>query len=157
MALANLNSNGTAAAAAAILDSDTESDSDSEGWIALEDLPLYTTSNGATQFLDDEVENGGIDLEHRIPSNENGAPQVPPPLTQIETAETPWRADFDDLKPPIEDTAVSFDLTSDQLDAVKERMQNISLEYKPEWAAVVDDWQEQLQSRLHGRREGDRE
>jgi hypothetical protein len=118
-------------------DSDDD-DGDSEGWVALEDLPLYTSSDPNSHFLEDGTESKG---------------KTTPPLPS-----QTWRADFDDLKPCLNDTAVPFDLTSIQLDAVKAGMQNISLEYKPEWAEVVKEeaWQQQLQKRLlQGRQDKD--
>lgn len=123
---------------------DSESDSDSEGWVALEDLPLYN-SNGITHFHEDGVENGHSN------GHSNGTTErtslIKPPSMQT------WRADFDDLKPSSDESAVPFDLNPDQLNSVKVRMQNINIEYKPDWAETVEEtaWRQQLQNRLEGR------
>jgi hypothetical protein len=117
---------------------DSDSDSNSEGWVALEDLTLYT-SDGNTLFLE----------EHHLEEDAGNASNRPPPINSISPPQT-WRADFDDLKPSFENSSAPFDLNKDQLDAVKVRMQNISLEYKPEWAQVVEEseWRQHLVSRL---------
>lgn len=124
-------------------DSDSDDNRESEeGWVAVDDLPLYNSDGNSTHFLEKELENGHLE---NLDGTTSPSPPPPPP-TEVPS----WRADFDDLKPSIDNATIPFDLTPDQLDAVKARMQSISLNYKPDWAAVVEEstWREHLQSRL---------
>jgi len=124
--------------------SDSESDSDSEGWVALEDLPLYNSTEN-TQFFEEKEEETGEKNRHSIGTTQRTPLTAPSKQT--------WRADFDDLKPSSDESAVPFDLKPDQLNAVKLRMQKINIEYKPEWAEAVEEtaWRQQLEDRLEGR------
>jgi hypothetical protein len=120
---------------------DSESESDSQGWVALEDLPRYNSSENA-HFLDDEEEHG----------EKNGTTHRIDRLTAAPSHQT-WRADFDDVTPFSDEAAAPFDLNPAQLDAVKIKMQSITIDYKPEWAEAIAEtkWRKQLQSRLEGR------
>lgn len=161
--------------------SDSESDSDSEGWIPLgeeetsfdrlgngytsQHLSAWPEPGGAEVGGDDVHENGNSwqatfnndeslhGLRPHITGNEALNSRGNIPLAELEGENEGGTATLAPGASPLQLNS-DFDLSSEQLDAVKSLMTGISLEYRPPWAGEVPEtqWRQRLQDRLEGRR-----